>query len=274
MKIRLIVITFWVTLVVICVSGCISNLDINDGLADEVSSITESIRSEIKLNQRQIEILKKQGLTTDYDKLTVKQKNAIEAIEVMLVYLENKYQSQFEYDSYVADSLLAREQLMATTMIYGEEKVIKVFRIYENGEWAYEDNYMHFVAEPAYRKAVISFFDTKIDPKEYKIFSNVEWIDGEYNEADVLKNVAAVSVLYVSNKICTNNDEAEKLMRDFARWIKAQGLLTACTVEVCIVETKDLDNVYSYNYAESITKDWVIEHKICTIDNFGGITIV
>ena len=152
--------------------------------------------------------------------------------------------------------------------------LINVFGIYENGEWAYEDNYMHFVTEPTYRKAVISFFDTKIDPKEYKIFSNVEWIDGEYNEADVLKNVAAVSVLYVSNKICANNDEAEKLMRDFARWIKAQGLLTACTVEVCIVETKDLDNVYSYNYTESITKDWVIEHKICTIDNFGGITIV
>ena len=40
--------------------------------------------------------------------------------------------------------------------------LINVFRIYENGKWVYEDNYMHFVAEPAYRKAVISFFDTKI----------------------------------------------------------------------------------------------------------------
>lgn len=36
--------------------------------------------------------------------------------------------------------------------------LINVFGIYENGEWAYEDNYMHFVTEPTYRKAVISFF--------------------------------------------------------------------------------------------------------------------
>ena len=275
---RLTAITRWVMLVAvcICISGCVLDPGENKlgNETNQANPTTESVRSEIVLNQRQIAILQKQGLPIIYEQLTAKQKSAIEAIEDLLVHLENKYQSQFEYEGYVAASLLDREHLLATTTIHGEVKTIKAFRTYENGAWVYEDDYMHFVAEPAYRKTIISFFDTKIDPNGYKIFSNVQWIEGEYSETDVLKNVAAVSVLYVSKETCTDVEQVQKLMQDFASWAKEQGLQTACTIEICVVEAKDLDNVYSYNYVENISKDWVIVHKICTIDKFGGVNIV
>ena len=276
MKKRLTVIICCTMLVAALASGC--GLGLYTGgqgdVTDKARPTTESTRSEIVLTERQISILQKQGLPINYEQLTVKQKSAIGAIEAMLVYLESKYQTQFEYEGYVAASSVEREHLLATTTIQNEVKVVTVYRTYENGAWAYEDNYMHFLAEPVYRKALISFFDSKIDPNGYKIFSTVEWIDGEYSEENVLKNVAAGTVLYVSKATCATEEDTVKLLQDFAGWMKSQGLKSACTVEICIVEASDLGKVFTYNYAESIAKDWVISHKICTIDNFGGVTIV
>ena len=64
------------------------------------------------LNERQREILVQMELPTEYDELSASQQLAIQRIESMLTYLEDKYEPSFEYAGYIPASLDDEEELI------------------------------------------------------------------------------------------------------------------------------------------------------------------
>ena len=76
-------------------------------------SNNEVIEEEVILNERQKEILAKEGLSTNYDELNGVQQERIRNSERLLVYLEDKYNIPFEYVAYYSRTLLDPAALYA-----------------------------------------------------------------------------------------------------------------------------------------------------------------
>lgn len=253
-----------------CLSGCFFIPNKQNSKNDASNVKTEGEKT---LTQRQIDILKEQGLPTDYDQLSTLQKSAITTIEKFLVYLEDKYESSFKYVSYSLSFNGVPENLKATTDINGVECTVTAYRKYVDGEFVYSDNYDTFLAAPIYKKVMAAYFDTILEDTGYKLFTDVKEVNGKFDEENVLKNSTATTVLYIT-EAALKGESVDKKIEAFVNWIKGKNSKIVCTVQFCVIENDKLSEVYSFNYAELITADWVNMHKICTIDQEGNVNIV
>ena len=96
--------------------------------------------TQIVFTERQKDILKDVGLSTNPDDLLDSQISAITRIEVMIEYLENKYNETFVYNGYVAHSILDREHLIAYPS-KNPNIIVTVYSDYKDGQYFYEDDY-------------------------------------------------------------------------------------------------------------------------------------
>lgn len=104
-------------------------------------------------------------MPTQYKELTLSQKTAIEAIEDMLVYLEEKYEDTFSYSGYVTQSTVEEEHLIAEC----SSGTVTVYRRYLDGGWSCEDDYAEVCAVPKYKELIDERVSQYFDSGTYKV---------------------------------------------------------------------------------------------------------
>lgn len=199
------------------------------------------------LSERQINILGEMGLPTNYEELSLSQKSAIESIESLLDYLEEKYNESFAYVEYVSANFSDDEHLIAYPESGSRHDEVTVYRIYENGKFYYKDNYTEVKANGVLEEVVERFVYETSGIRSAKIFCEVLSVDGQVNIEDVLKNVVCSIYIFIDEEYCSLDE--------------CNNFLVSC---------KDLLEESSNGYPISI---WVLRTtgenlKIITDDNY------
>ena len=147
-------------ILMIGVSGCTMNN----------SDLPNNIESKVSLNQRQKEILTEQGLSTEYTELSTSQQKAIVAIESMLCYAEEKYNTSFSYAGYSAQSSLEKEHMCAFPT--SGDKETESFTITKT-DAGYEDDYINVASNEVFVSYVSEGIKSILPNTEIKVFAEI-----------------------------------------------------------------------------------------------------
>lgn len=234
--------------------------------------ITETAPA-VVLSARQIRILEQAGLPTEYAQLSLTQKSAIESIEDMLCYLEQRYDDRFEYVGYVADSPVEREHLLASSAAYPDCGPVTVYRTYENGSFVYEDDYAALRARPLYEQALNDRIALRIPEDRFIVFSDVSEAEDGLGQEDVLARASATSYVYIDREVCTEAD-LRALAEDFGPWIRdqAQGAQASLTL-FYLAAPEDLAAADSETYLDLLPRLRDNPHVSCSLSQDGWLKL-
>jgi hypothetical protein len=140
--------------------GCIKNIP------DEINNTVQKV----SLSERQKSILEENGLPTEYNELLPSQKAAIVAIEEMLCYVEEKYDTSFSYAGYIAASPLEKEHMIAFPT--SGNMASDSFTITKNGD-TYEDEYINVVIIEGFTSYIYENIKAFIPDTEFMVFSKI-----------------------------------------------------------------------------------------------------
>ena len=212
---------------------------------DNIVSKSTEIREDNMdvLNDRQIEICTERGIPTEIDNMTEKQKKNIFRIEELLVYLEEKYDTEFFFLEYFEKSVDNDEQLLA----YTDDTSIfdyTTLTIVDFDE--FKDDYIF----QSYKNTI------RIDLWEYftnifksKIFISSGFSDAEHgNDSNIeeLKNNTRVSfVVFVLNSEAPSEEELRDKM---SNWYIDRGIYG--TTSFFVVDSETFEKVNDDNYSD------------------------
>lgn len=256
-----------VCLLTLCCCTTISLCACNESKEEVKQSIGVSNEKEdtIMLNQRQKEILEQLNLPMEYTELTLSQKNAIVAIEDMLVYLDEKYDESFSYSGYFEASSTEEEHLVVESSV----GTVTVYRHYENGEYSYEDNYNAIVAVPKYEEMVSEYVSQTFDTSKFKVFCEVEEINGDND--NILSCSTAGTYLFVDSSV--GQQEFSDFVAQYCNWMQEQSEGNATVTQFYLVQEGMLSDIYTFNYKDKIF-ELTFERKCgCSIATDGEMVI-
>ena len=227
-----------------------------------------------KLNERQMQILEESGLPTDYEELTLGQKSAIEAIEEMLVYLEEKYEIPFAYDGYGTASMFDDERLLAKPLEGEVADTVEVTREWNDKKnaYEYEDNYETFLAAPLYQQALDAYLSEHLEAGSYKVYATVSRVEGKY-EKDALGSCSATISLFLDASVCPDEETLDKLAGDFGAWIAKQSDGMPNRTVFSVMKDGDLEGINSENFIEIQKSGQRTMYRTCSVDSSGSINI-
>lgn len=130
--------------------------------------------NEYKLNNRQKEILKQEGLPTNYNDLSISQKASIEAIDTLFDYLQKKYPDEkFTYNGYVGPTInpLEEEHLIVNSN-YG---LVNVYREYNQQKTVITDDFAEVKVAYKYASTLNDYIKSFVD-------ENLFVVDVDINE--------------------------------------------------------------------------------------------
>lgn len=134
------------------------------------SEVQSKAEMDVTLNQRQKDILREQGLSTEYTNLSISQQKAIVSIEKMLCYADKKYRKSFSYAGYVAQNPLETEHMYAFPT--EGDKEMECFTITKT-EDGYEDNYLNVAANTMFISYVSEGIKDILPGTKMKIFTEI-----------------------------------------------------------------------------------------------------
>lgn len=195
-------------LLVLCLcSACVFAPDLN--LDTETNDKGET---NVNLTQRQMEILEKEGLSTDYHALLTSQKRDIMAIEEMLCYLEETYGKPAEYVSFTQGSKINPEALRARL----GDVVVTLERTQQDGQYIYQDDYAAVLAKPDYEAQLAEFF--RAQNLEVLVFSNIVMKDTQVEQ--LLGKVSGSAFVFINKEL--SHQELAALTEAYAQWYAPQ----------------------------------------------------
>lgn len=155
-----IIIILYILIIVACTLCC------GSCTKTPVHNITRDTESYV-LNKRQIDILKKENLPTNYEQLNTSQKSSIEAIERLFCYLDKKYPyEQFSYKGYVSNkSPMDNEHLS----VYSQYGVVTVYRNNENNKSIITDDYNNVKISFEYSSIIDKYISGFIDNNRFAV---------------------------------------------------------------------------------------------------------
>lgn len=225
----------------------------------------------VTLNERQKNILKEAGLSTNYDELKISQKSAIERIEAMLLYLENKYNETFIYDGYVASSPLEKEHLTAYPASRDSNDIVTVYSEYEDGDYTYTDNYNNILVKDDYKNEIEKYFYSNIGTN-IKVFVEISNSEN-YNQNDLIGTIWGTSYVFIDSSICDEN-KLNNIINDYSTWFKSESLGAARNTIICLVNKENLMNIFESNFEDKLRdKETILYEKEVAINAYGKITI-
>ena len=155
---------------------------------------TSSVQSEYILSDRQKSILQKEGLSTDYDSLSLTQKAGIEAIEDMFTYLDMRYPDEkFEFSGYVAQSPLESEQLIVFSR-YGK---VTVHRDISGDSPEYDDDFEEIKAADMYSTVINELIAKQYNETDYIVDTVVNNCRFNPNKETIFKSCDAELTIFV-----------------------------------------------------------------------------
>ena len=218
---------------------------------------------DMKLTDRQLGILKQQGLSTVYEELNDGQKKSIVAIEEMFCYLDNKYEVEFEFLGYKAETTLDKESLIVKIADGTSADVVTVVR--ENGVCS--DNYATVYYREGYENEIKKYFEGSFDCVQ--VYSDIAEVEESCSEDNLVGCVRATSGVYVS-KTAAQGKTLSAIAKEFGDWyISNNGKSSSLTIYV--VEDSAFLSVTRFNRTDY--DDNVVE-RINVIIRADGSVIV
>lgn len=249
-------ILFLTILSVALVSGCGKN---------KKGKSEAEMTSKFELNERQIRILEEEELSTDYNELGITQQSAIESIEEMLTYLEEKYGETFCYYGYGNDPF-EPEFLEAYAESDSEERIITVYRKWEDGKYTYDDDYQNILAEEDYINALKEFINQYLDEEDYKLFVDISYVDDNWKKDSIIHDVKAGIYIFLKNKLITNI-EIDEFIKIYGLWMKEHlDKEYSHSIDFIVQKEKDFDETFDFNYINQINEEKYSEYIVCSIN--------
>lgn len=225
---------------------------------------------EYVLTERQIALLRKLGLPTDYNELNAEQKNAIQSIDRMLSYLEEKYGIAFSYLGYVPGGI-EREHLIALPSEGDRNAAVTVYCDYADGQYTYEDNYHEILATPLYLETVRAFVFQHMDADHTKVFCEMKAVEQPLGE-NILKSASATIYIFISHEGCTP-DEFDTFANTCGEWLKENFHGKPSRVNLFLTESDAMLCVAADTYRDVLADDIFLAQLACSINGDGSLYI-
>ena len=201
-------------------------------------------KEKVELNQRQIAILEKEGKPTEWSKLQSYEKQSIQAIEEMLVYLENKYNKEFCYGYFKMADFITGEPDSLLAYAKGDDPEKDLFEVHkEDGKFV--DDYGIILSADGFQADAEKTVKELLNGYAYKLFTDVGEVD-EKNK--VLSSSIEIFIAY--------GEEDE----NFAKKIQEAVFNLDCDVSLTIfyVKSELLEGLTKYNWEDRFDDDLMI----------------
>ena len=198
-------------------------------------------KEKVELNQRQIAILEKEGKPTEWSKLQSYEKKSIQAIEEMLVYLENKYNKEFCYGYFKMADFITGEPDSLLAYAKGDDPEKDLFEVHKEDE-KFVDDYGKILSADGFQADVDNTVKELLSGYEYKLFTSIGTVD------DNNKVLAASIFLFISYE--KENEEFAKELKDAISMADGDNSLT-----IYYVKGEMLDGLTKYNWEDRLEDD-------------------
>lgn len=241
---------FGIVAIILMIGACGCTMNNSDLPSNSVSEIT--------LNERQKNILSEQGLPTNVNELTDSQQKAIVAIEAMLQYAEEKYNSSFSYAGYTAASALEKEHMRAYPS--GGDKQTESFTITKTST-GYKDDYISVAATNSFNTYIEECATSLLNGSEVKVFSEItktslNEVPTDYSSFD--GNVESSIWLFIDGASFDINHMAQ-FKEDFSNTMKEHGLY--CTVQIILLNEGKIAYPTRYNYTDYLSEEYYVSRE-------------
>ena len=251
--------------VVFSLSGCLAG-NIEQETKKSQDESKEVAGEMIQLTERQKDILQENGLPTNPEELDWVQLSAIVAMEELFEYLDQKYEEEFEYAGYIAESPLDREQLMVQVVGGTSLDIVSVYR--ENG--VITDDYANLLVKEPYEAAINEFFEQYEGGIESKTFSKIYGVEGDINIQNIFNITNASSTTFISESVM-QVEELNKISKQFSEWYTSQVDGRGIINTIIILENHDYEEINQFTRYDYDRKE--IARARIHIDKQGEVEI-
>lgn len=217
----------------ICLCGC--NAEISKPTPSNDQNATTQKEDDLtNLTDRQKQILEQMELPTDYEQLNYIQQHAIKRIEIMLRYLEEKYEMEFSYAGYVPASAMESEHLTAYPTADGMGEGANLITVKPYGE-TFKDNYSDKEIREYYESLVSAFIEDYFQ-SEQAVFINYRFSSSFNDISEVTDDnfhykASTETLIFVSDTIC-NEAQIKTFAETFKLWLEEHEIISGSRVSL------------------------------------------
>lgn len=173
-------------------------------------------------------------LPTDYEQLNYTQQHAIKRIEIMLRYLEEKYEMEFSYAGYVPAGAMESEHLTAYPTADGMGEGANLITVKPYGE-TFKDNYSDKEIREYYESLVSAFIEDYFQ-SEQAVFINYRFSSSFNDISEVTDDnfhykASTETLIFVSDTIC-NEAQIKTFAETFKLWLEEHEIISGSRVSL------------------------------------------
>ncbi len=229
-------------------------------------------KEEPTLNEWQKEFLAEQELPTEYSELNLTQQLSVDAVYEMIMYLQDKYDVEFEYTGYVRPQILEKEHLTAIPK-GGNEKTDTV-TVTRQDDGTLTDDYPNIAVRPYYEEILTNYVKEYFSSDKIKILSTVtktSLVSVENINSEMLDgNISATNVIFIHSDLCSK-DMLVKFATDYTEWMKEHNYVS--TNRINVVFNVDIQNINYSNASDYYDKEYLKFDLLCDIKSSGETII-
>lgn len=222
------------------------------------------------LNARQQAICEDLGLSPIFESLTPQQKKCIVRIEELLQYLDNKYDTTFNYLGYkeAFAPVYQKEKLEAYTEDTNE---FEYTTLTVGDDGSFVDDYPFQLVKPIVRYDFIEYMQRKLG-KEFKVYG----VKGETEITDI-RNITKEALSGTTVLSCTafveQSDDLDvtETGNAIADWYKSLGIYGNTTV--IAINSETFDEITYDNYESIRQKKNLERYLLCKVSKSGNVKI-
>ena len=217
----------------ICLCGC--NAEISKPTPSNDQNATTQKEDDLtNLTDRQKQILEQMELPTDFEQLNYTQQHAIKRIEIMLRYLEEKYEMEFSYAGYVPAGAMESEHLTAYPTADGMGEGANLITVKPYGE-TFKDNYSDKEIREYYESLVSAFIEDYFQ-SEQAVFINYRFSSSFNDISEVTDDnfhykASTETLIFASDTIC-NEAQIKTFAETFKLWLEEHEIISGSRVSL------------------------------------------
>ena len=213
------------------------------------------ISENVVLNERQQEICMKEGMKTEYSLLSDEQKEAIIKIDLLLNYLEEKYDKEFIYENFLLDA--STNSLIARAKDDSYRRDISASMDWIEDKYVYSDTYeVEVVFSDKYKECVEEYISEQLPDAEFFTDVSVDSVDDdELAREDIYKHATSVSVSIVMANCFSSEDENIDFLKKTGSWMMDGNNSIVSFVELRTMNEDDYSLANYFNYLDRDIKD-------------------
>lgn len=225
------------------------------------------------LNDRQKEILGSLGLPTEYEELSLSEKNAIAQIDRMLTYLEDKYRERFVYTGFFDGRTgLEKPHLTAYPESGDAGETVTVYSSYKDGTYVYTDDYVNVLAGRMYQSAM-EVYAGEYFPEGIIVTEVKETRNGTVpKDGRILLDARGVTTM-IYDQARVSKEQAKAFLERYADDMREGSAFGPSALEVVLMDSETLQDFNVYDFENSLLKS---DYSYCgslKIDGDGEITV-